>query len=788
MITMRSAGKFVMIGMLACLCLSPILQAQDYTPYALGIIGKANDITADKNGNLHIIWVDNSNVLHYAKIVSNRVASQVNVATIAAAEAYYGRPRVAVRNDGQTVHIVWGKTTLSHAWRDASGSWHTETVRTAVTNREFLMAVPAVTQDEAVHVLFQYWSATTEATPMIYIRKPNGGTWTANMSIGSSASAEYRDPSIFVDSYGGLHASWRGLLTTPSASYRYAPAGSNLENATTLFIPMASDVSHNAFGDLFVDENGGVHRPIATWTRRSTVSIDYSYKSLNGSFTTPTRPSVDDLITKLDSNPAVAVAPSGQVFVSYRDLVGGNVVTYLSILNDGTWTKYIIDPAGGTTYNQHYKTALTATSKGVYGLWRASTGEIMLGVGTASTPSASVTVTSPNGMETWPSGSSRSITWTTDGVTGSVDIHLFRNFAQVGVIAQGVAASAGTYAWNVGEMASGLAPDGQGYKIRVRTDGGSYQDLSNCAFTIGAAADPTVEVTSPNGGESLAVGASRTITWSAANCDGNINIYLDQNSSLVGTIASGVTASAGSYTWTVGDYSGGTAGTGTGYKVRIETTDGSAKDSSDGAFAIVAQTDPLDLSAPDGGEAWIIGSTQRISWTSNGVTGNVNLYLYRGTTNLGLVASGISVDAGGYSWKAGYLKSGAKAPVATNYRMSIVSAVNKNNKATSASYFGLVKPKIGVKTPANGTVWKIGSSQQITWTISYVTGTVDILLYKSGVLKGTIAAGVPVTNLSYTWNVGKLLSGSAVKGIGYSICVKNSAAKGWSSGTFTLKL
>jgi len=777
---------------LAVLCFfAPVLQAQNYVPHSLGITGKAVDITADKNGGLHIIWVNNANELYYGQIISNQARNQVKVATIAANETYYGRPRVAVRNDGKTVHVVWGKTTLSHAWRDSGGTWRVETVRNAVTNREYLMAVCAVTQDETVHALYQYWSATVEATPMMYMRKPSGGAWTTPVNVGSSPNAEYRDPSVFVDAYGGFHASWRGLLTTPSAAYRYAPAGTGLENATTLFIPLASDVTHNAFGDLFVDENGRVHRPIATWTKRSSVSIDYSYKNLNGSFTTPARPSVGDLVTKLDSNPSVAVAPTGQVFVSFRDFVGGNTVTYLSILDGGTWTKYVVDPASGTTYNQFYKTSLTATAAGVYGLWRAASGTFMLGVRAVTPPSASVTVTSPNGMENWSSGSTRSITWTTDDISGTVELQLFRNFALVGTIARDVPSSSHSYAWTVGNYIGGIAPNGQGYRVRIRTSSGAYEDLSNCAFTIGAAVDPMVIVAAPNGGESLALGANHAITWIAANCEGGVNIYLDRNGSQVGTIASGIAVAAETYTWTVGNYQGGTAPAGGGYAVRVETTDAAAVDSSDGAFTLAGQTAPLALTAPSGGESWIHASTQRITWTSSGVSGNANLYLYKGTTNLGLIASAVPVANGGYNWKTGYLKNGSRVAVGSTYKVSVVSALNKKISAISDAYMSIVKPKIKVSSPVNGTVWKLESARRITWTFSVVSGAVDIFLYRNGALVGQIANDVPVTNLSYTWTVGSLLSGSAVKkGTGYSICIQavSVPVKGWSGGLFKLIL
>ena len=119
-------------------------------------------------------------------------------------------------------------------------------------------------------------------------------------------------------------------------------------------------------------------------------------------------------------------------------------------------------------------------------------------------------------------------------------------------------------------------------------------------------------------------------------------------------------------------------------------------DSSDGAFTLIVQTAPLALTAPAGGESWIKGSTQRITWTSSGVSGNVNLYLYKGTANLGLIASAVPVVNGGYSWKTAYLKNGTSVGLAGTYRVSVVSALNKSVKATSASYFSIVKPKIKV--------------------------------------------------------------------------------------------
>jgi hypothetical protein len=784
----RASKTNILLVAMGVMILIPLLQAQLYEVHPLGFQVITQDITSDKNGNLHLLWVNSGRELYYGRIVANRVTGQVKVATIGSPDTKFCRPRLAVRNDGQTVHIVWGSTSLYHAWRDGAGVWHTETIRGPVTDRKYWGAICAVTQDEAVHVFFQYWNANAEAAPMIYLRKPAGGTWSANMSLGTVSTAEYRDPSVFVDSYGGLHASWRGLPNPVPAPYKYAPAGTNIETAETLSIPKASDVLHNAFGDLFVDEGGRVHRAIGTWTQRQSIAMDYSYRNVNGAFTTPTRPSIGDLETELDTNPSVAADSTGRIFVSYYDFVGEAVVVYLSVLQDGTWSKYVVDPNAGSSYDQNIKTSLTATENGVYGVWRSATNEAILGEIPLTPPSSSVAVTSPNGGESWSAGSRHDITWTSHNVNGTVDVELYRHFSRVGVIASGVPVSSGTYGWTVGNYVGGVAPNGQGYKIRVRSSSDTL-DTSNFAFSIIGASAPSVNLTSPDGGESLTLGSAHTISWTSSNWNGAVNIFLDQNDGLVGTITMNVPAAGGTCAWTAGSYQGGTATVGSGYKVRVQTTDGQAQDSSGASFSLTAAQAPLAVTSPASGVSWNIRTTQRITWTASGVSGNLSLYLYQGTTNLGAIATRVPVAGGVYNWSAGSLKDGTWVRIGSTYRVSIVSESNRSVNAMSAGAFSLVKPTIAVKSPVNGSRLKLGSAQRITWTFSAASGNVNIFLYRNGKLVGQIAGGIPVDALSYSWTAGRYGSGSiAAAGTGYSICIISASGspKGWSPGTFTL--
>jgi hypothetical protein len=210
----------------------------------------------------------------------------------------------------------------------------------------------------------------------------------------------------------------------------------------------------------------------------------------------------------------------------------------------------------------------------------------------------------------------------------------------------------------------------------------------------------------------------------------------------------------------------------------------------DNAFVAKIVTPSMTVTTPAGGEAWNIGTTQGIHWTSSDLSGNVNIQLLKGTSNLGAIATGVPARNGAYPWRAGYLKNGTIVAGGSDYRISVVSAAGRSVKAISDGFFSLIKSRISVTSPVNGTIWNRNSVQRITWTYKAVSGAVDIFLYRYGVLKGTIASAVPVSELGYSWTVGALNNGTTVPvGAGYSIAVKTADKKvvGKSRGTFTIR-
>jgi hypothetical protein len=116
------------------------------------------------------------------------------------------------------------------------------------------------------------------------------------------------------------------------------------------------------------------------------------------------------------------------------------------------------------------------------GLFDASDASFSIGSGTPS--GGGITVTAPNGGESWPRLSRQAVTWTT-ALGGKVKLFLYRNGRKLGVIARGIRAGSGTYSWKVGQYGTATAPAGSGYAIRVQSqlDPGKF-DMSDSTFII----------------------------------------------------------------------------------------------------------------------------------------------------------------------------------------------------------------------------------------------------------------------------------------------------------------
>ena len=251
----------------------------------------------------------------------------------------------------------------------------------------------------------------------------------------------------------------------------------------------------------------------------------------------------------------------------------------------------------------------------------------------------SITVTSPNGGESWTAGSSQTITWTSSGTVGNVDILYSYNGGSSwnSVIAD--TANDGSYTWTVPDT-----PSTNCYVQVLDHADANPSDSSDAVFTI-TTVPATITVTSPNGGESWTAGSSQTITWTSSGTVGNVDILYSYNGGSSWNSVIADTANDGSYTWTVPD----TPSTNCYVQV-LDHADGIPSDANDAVFTIATVPATITVTSPNGGESWAPGSSHEITWTSTGSISNVDiLYSYNDGASWPSVASYTEND-GSFTW------------------------------------------------------------------------------------------------------------------------------------------
>ena len=160
--------------------------------------------------------------------------------------------------------------------------------------------------------------------------------------------------------------------------------------------------------------------------------------------------------------------------------------------------------------------------------------------------------------------------------------------------------------------------------------------------------NPKLSVTSPNGGEVIPSGSTSTIEWVAPSNAVNYNVLLSVDGGTVwGRIATGVTDT--SCSWEVPKPSGNKKGC----LVRVIAFDSEGNridsDTSDAPFTIAV----VDLTSPDGEEAWTSGTPHTVSWTVNGTkkaVARVKLFYTRNGGSTWVAINTLEGDRRTYSW------------------------------------------------------------------------------------------------------------------------------------------
>ncbi len=153
----------------------------------------------------------------------------------------------------------------------------------------------------------------------------------------------------------------------------------------------------------------------------------------------------------------------------------------------------------------------------------------------------------------------------------------------------------------------------------------------------------SISVTSPASGTALEVGSYQDITWTSSNFYGELDIQYSTDGGKNWITLEYNSYDDGSHTWMVPDSPSGNC------LVRVRDSEDGSPSATSGVFSIVAG-DIVRVMKPNGGESWQAGTSQGITWTSEGNVSAVKLeYSLDNGDSYTSITSSTSND-GSFSW------------------------------------------------------------------------------------------------------------------------------------------
>lgn len=249
----------------------------------------------------------------------------------------------------------------------------------------------------------------------------------------------------------------------------------------------------------------------------------------------------------------------------------------------------------------------------------------------------------------------------------------------------------------------------------------------------------------PNCNEDWIIGETEAIEWSSVGVSGNVKIEVNGNypSGTWETLFSS-TANDGSEIWTVSGVPGPAK------RIRISSvTEPGISDISDDNFSIsYPPIGAVQVNTPNGGETWIAGTTENITWT---YTGNISGIDLQYTTDNGVNwvhLDSPDKDSSPFNWTipASINSSQCKVKIIGYYFDQETVDISNNT-------FSILIPSITVTDPNGGEVWLVGTLRNITWgstAISQVNISYSITNGNSWL---TVANNVNAASGSYSWTI-----------------------------------
>ena len=153
----------------------------------------------------------------------------------------------------------------------------------------------------------------------------------------------------------------------------------------------------------------------------------------------------------------------------------------------------------------------------------------------------------------------------------------------------------------------------------------------------------------------------------------------------------------------------------------------------------------VQVTSPNGGEDWLVGSQQNVTWTSSNVTNvKINYSIDNGVSWLNVVSS-VPAASGSYSWTVSNTPS-------TECLVRISDVGNATVFDVSDSAF-TISSLVTVTAPNGGEVWAGYEQQNITWTSHDITNVKIEYSTDNGGAWLDVVASVPAASGSYSWTI-----------------------------------
>jgi len=337
----------------------------------------------------------------------------------------------------------------------------------------------------------------------------------------------------------------------------------------------------------------------------------------------------------------------------------------------------------------------------------------------------SITVTSPNGGETWAGATTQNISWTAVSVT-TVNIEFStNNGSSWNLIVSSHSGLSSPYSWSV----PGAGPLGSTQcLVRVSSSTNSViTDQSNATFTIPPSG---VTVSYPNGSELFRGGAVYNIRWVAASVTNVDLFYSTNNGTNWVTIATSIPANRGFHNWILPSSVSSSA-----MRVRVwDSSNNSVADLNDNAFTLVSSVNvdvskykgggfdgysfdnnrpkTIAVTSPNGSENWSGATNQNITWTSQNVD-NVRIeYSSNAGSSWNVIESTYPAGTGTYPW----VVPGAGPLGSSTMLVRISNATNLALNDVSNNFWTIPAANVVVVSPNGSEDFYNESMRPIRWT------------------------------------------------------------------------